>query len=87
MASGNEDDTGRRRRSEPEEYDWHDRLVEHFGADGRTGEWGRTMKVIDRHDLEISGLMQLKWKLFGAITLGGAVAGLVAFLVQRAFNL
>lgn len=88
MASGNEDDTGRRRRysSSDDDHDdclWHDRLVEHFGADGRGGEWGRAMKVLDSHAVVLEDLKAWKWKLLGMATLGGVVAGFLAWLIPQ----
>lgn len=44
------------------------------------------MEVMKRHDLEIGELKMLRWKLMGMITLGGVVAGLVAFAVQLALK-
>lgn len=76
--------TGRVRRitvDDAENCAWHDRLVEHFGADGRGGEWGRTMKTIDKHELQLEEWKAFRWKLLGMTTIGGLVAGVIAWLV------
>lgn len=87
MPGGTEDDTGRRRRySNSDDEDdclWHDRLVEHFGADGRGGEWGRAMKVLESHAAVLEDLKALKWKLLGMVALGGIVAGILAWLIPQ----
>lgn len=63
------------------ECEWHDRLVEHFGADGRGGEWGRAMKTMESHTEIIEDFKAWKWKILGMTTLGGLVAGIVAFVI------
>ena len=62
---------------------WHDRLVEHFGADGRGGDWGRAVKVIESHGTILEDFKQWKWKLLGMATLGGLVAGVLAWLIPQ----
>lgn len=81
------DDTGSRRRAttadDCPDCAWHDRLVEHFGASGTGGDWSRVVKIIERHDVELLSLKELKWKLLGMVTLGGMIAGVLAWLIPQ----
>lgn len=82
-----EEETGKRRRvtasDDVADCAWHDRLVEHFGADGRGGEWGRLMRAVERQGSELEALKELKWKFLGMVTLGGVVAGIFAWLIPQ----
>lgn len=84
MPGDEREHTGPVRRLQTDPGDgWHDRLVEHFGADGRGGEWGRAMKVLDRHEVVLEDLRAWKWKLLGMASLGGIVAGILAAVIPK----
>lgn len=62
---------------------WHDRLVEHFGANGQGGEWGRTMKTVAEHDAAIDKFNALAWRLSGMVTIAAAIAGVIVAVVSK----
>lgn len=82
---GPREDTARHRRarSDAERPDWHDRLVEHFGASGTGGEWSRFVKTVDAHSAVLEDLKAWKWKLLGMASLGGIIAGVLAWLIPQ----
>jgi hypothetical protein len=77
-----DDDTGRRRRTDPQADEGTALLLaEVFGRDGDGGRFAALEATVRTHGVKISELEMLKWKLMGMVTLGGVLAGLVAWSI------
>ena len=60
------------------------RQGEMFGADGHGGRFASVEAMVRVHDTKIDTLEVLRWKLMGMMTLGGIIAGFVAWLIGSA---
>lgn len=62
------------------------RDAELHGVDGRGGRFNSMEGDVKDHDVRITSLETLRWKLAGAVMLGGGVVAAVTFLIQLALK-